>query len=268
MYRSRALQPLIGVIMFFYCTIVSAQNDTVLTDSSEVSPLTEIIEKANQAYTDLDNEKALHHFSEAYALAPENYEVLWKLSRAYVDVGDTYEEIAKRKNYFSKGLDLSREAEQVNPNGSKAFLYQGVSIGRIALDTSAKERIRLSKVVKAKFDKAIKLDPQDDYAWHGLGRWHRKIATLNWLEKSFAKLFFGGVPKEASVEEAVNCFTKAAEINPGHINHHLELAISYEKSGNKDLAIASYKKVLALPKKDADDDRYKQTAKERLKKLE
>ncbi len=73
-------------------------------------------------------------------------------------------------------------------------------------------------------------------------------------------MFLGGVPKEASVEMAAKCFKKAAQINPVHINHHLELGISYEEMKKKDLAIAAYKKVCALPKKDADDDRYKKSA--------
>ena len=81
-------------------------------------------------------------------------------------------------------------------------------------------------------------------------------------------MFLGGVTKEASVENAAKCLKKAIEINPGHINHHLELGITYEKLKEKDLAIAEYKKALELPKKDADDDRYKKDAKERLGKLE
>ena len=152
--------------------------------------------------------------------------------------------------------------------GSKGYLYQGIALGRIALDTSAKERIRLSKAVKSNFDKAVSLDPRDDFAWHGLGRWHRKVATLSWIEKGFANMFLGGVPKEASVENAAACFKKAIAIKPSHINHHLELGITYEELKKKDLAVQEYRKVVDLPKKDADDDRYKQKARERLKKLE
>ena len=156
---------------------------------------------------------------------------------------------------------------KINPQGSKGYLYRGSAIGRIALDTTAKERIRLSKEVKSNFDKALELNPKDDYAWHGLARWHRKIATLSWVEKTFANMFLGGIPKEASVENAATCLKKAIEINPGHINHHLELGITYEKLKKKGLAKEEYKKALELPKKDADDDRYKRDAKERLGKL-
>lgn len=245
---------------------VSAEETT--EDTAEVQGAALFLQKGDQAFDDLDNEKALQFYAEAVKLAPEDYEALWKCARAYVDVGDTYTELSKRKVYFSRGNELSSKAIEINSTGSKAYLYKGVALGRIALDTSAKERIRLSKEVKANFDKTVELDPKDDYAWHGLGRWHRKIATLSWIERGFANLFLGGVPKEASVEGAVDCFKKAIEINPGHINHHLELAISYEELREKELAIEEYKKVSALPKKDADDDRYKKRARERLDRLE
>jgi hypothetical protein len=45
------------------------------------------------------------------------------------------------------------------------------------------------------------------------------------------------------------------------------LAITYEKMGKKDLAVAAYSKVLELPIRDADDDEHKKEAEERLKKM-
>lgn len=245
-----------------------AQETEAENDTSEVEGPALFLEKGDKAYKNLDNNKALQCYSEAVKLEPVSYEALWKLSRAYVDIGDTYTDKKKRYDYFTEGYELSKRAVKIDSQGSKGYLYRGIAIGRIALDTTAKERIRLSKEVKANFDKALELNPKDDYAWHGLARWHRKIATLSWIEKAFANMFLGGVPKEASVENAAKCLKKAIEINPGHINHHLELGITYEKLKEKDLAIAEYKKALELPKKDADDDRYKKNAKERLGKLE
>ncbi len=228
----------------------------------------EWIQKGDEAYAKLDNQAALSAYQKAVELDPTNYEALWKLSRAYVDVGETLKDKDKRREYFKKAEEFARKAIEVNPDGSKGHLTLSIALGRVALDASPKERIRLSKEIKAEVDKALQLDPNDDIAWHVLGRWHRKLATLSWIEKKFANIFLGGVPKEASLEKAVEAFQKAIELNPGHINHHLELAITYEKMGQKEKAIVEYTKVLELPIKDADDPEHKAYAKERLEDLE
>ena len=59
-------------------------------------------------------------------------------------------------------------------------------------------------------------------------------------------------------------FKKAIEINPGFINHHLELAITYEMMGLEEEARSEYQKCLNMPKSSADDDKHKATAKEKL----
>ncbi len=228
----------------------------------------EWIQKGDEAYAKFDNAAALEAYQKAVEADPNNYEALWKLSRAYVDVGETLKDKDQRKQYYQRAEEYARKAIEVNPNGAKGHLYLSVALGRVALDASPKERIRMSKEIKAEVDKALQLDPNDDIAWHVLARWHRKLSTLSWIEKKFANLFLGGVPKEASIEKAVEAFQKAIELNPDHINHHLQLAITYEKMGEKEKAIAEYKKVLELPVKDADDPEHKAFAKERLEDLE
>lgn len=225
------------------------------------------IAQGNLAYSNFNNEAALESYQKVFQLSPQNYEAAWKISRAYVDIGEAKTDKDDRKSYFQNGLEFANKAVEINPEGSKGYLWQSIALGRVALDAGKKEQVRLSKEIKISVEKALELDPNDDFAWHVLGRWHRKMATLGWIQKQFANLFLGGIPKDASVKEAANCFKKAIEINPGHINHHLELAITYEKLKQKDLAIEEYKKVLELPKKDSDDEIHKMEAKERLGKL-
>jgi tetratricopeptide (TPR) repeat protein len=227
----------------------------------------DFISQGDSAYRSFDNKLALTDYSKALKADSTNYEAAWKLSRAYVDVGETFENKDRRKEIYKKGEDFARQAIRIDSTGEKGHLSLSIALGRVALDAGAKERIRLSKEIKSELDKALKLNPNDDVAWHVLGRWHRKISTLNWIEKKFANMFLGGVPKEASLEKAVECFKKAIELNPGHINHHLQLAITYEKIGDKEKAKEQYQKVLEMPKTDSDDDNHKQVARERLEDL-
>lgn len=223
--------------------------------------------KADSAYDAYDNKAALELYSKILELDEQNYEASWKLSRAYVDVGETFTNKEERKSYYLKGADHARKAVEIDSNGAKGHLYLSIAIGRVAIDAGSKEKIRLSKEIKAEVDKALAIDPNDDIAWHVLGRWHRKMATLNWVQKGFANLFLGGVPKEASVEKAAECFQKSIEINPYHINHHLELGITYQKLKQKEKAKTEFDKVIELPEADSDDAKHKKEAEKRLQKL-
>jgi len=227
----------------------------------------DLIAKGDVAYKKFDNKAALKYYSAALETEPRNYEAAWKSARAYVDVGEKLSNTKERRFYYEKGYEYAQKAVAANPNGSKGHLFLSIAIGRVALDAGAKERVKLSKEVKSEVDKALAIDPQDDVAWHVLGRWHRRLSSLSWIEKNFANMFLGGVPKEASMENAVDCFKRAIQLNPSHINHHLELAITYEEMGKKDLAVAAYNKVLELPIRDADDEDHKKEAEERLKKM-
>ena len=46
------------------------------------------IKAGDEAYAQFDDQKALEHYQEAIKLEPQNYEALWKASRACVDVAD------------------------------------------------------------------------------------------------------------------------------------------------------------------------------------
>ena len=217
-------------------------------------------------FESFNNPGALDEYLKALELDSTNYEALWKVSRAYVDIGETLKGDIRAENYKNGEL-YARKATRVDSQGSKGHLYLSIALGRVALDAGAKERIKLSKEIKKQVDLAIQYDPNDDIAYHVLGRWNRKLANLSWIERGFANIFLGGVPKDASDENALKCFQKAVELKPGYINHHLELGITYEMMDMKEKARIEYQKCIDLPKSASDDDKYKQEAKERMEDL-
>jgi len=222
-----------------------------------------LLANGDSLFNVFDNEGAIENYQKAYDLDSTSYEICWKLSRAYVDVGETLEDEA-RSDYYQKSNFYAQKAVELNSDGAKGHRTLSIAIGRVALDAGAKERVRLSKEVKKEVDLAIKLDPNDDIAYHVLGRWNRKLANLSWIERGFANMFLGGVPEDASEENAAAAFKKAIELNPGYINHHLELGMTYEMMDMEEEAKAEYQKCLNLPKSSAADDGHKATAKEKL----
>jgi tetratricopeptide (TPR) repeat protein len=239
------------------CSIV------LITSMYSQEKISKLITDGDSLFNAFDNQSALEYYQKAYDLDSTNYEVCWKLSRGYVDVGETMQD-EPRVDYYNKGNFYGNKAVELNPEGSKGHLRLSIAIGRVALDAGAKERVRLSKEIKKEVDKAIELDPNDDIAYHVLGRWNRKLANLSWIERGFANMFLGGVPEEASEENAAAAFKKAIELNPGYINHHLELGMTYEMMDMEEEAKAEYQKCLNLPKSSAADDGHKATAKEKL----
>jgi len=244
----------ISVILFFP---VFAQDEVTMN-----------IATGDSLFKLFDNKGALESYLAALEVDSISYEANWKAARAFTDVGETIEDDDERAEFYLKGSQDARRAVQIDSLGSKGHLYLSIALGRVALDAGAKERIKLSKEIKKEVDLAIKYDPNDDTPYHVLGRWNRKLSNLSWIEKGFADMFLGGVPEEASEENAVAAFQKAIELKPYHINHHLELGITYEMMDLEEEAKKEFQTCLDLPKSDSDDDKYKAQAQEFLEDLE
>ncbi len=224
--------------------------------------------KGDSAFAAFDARLAANAYLKAYRLDSTRDVAAWKAARSIIDLAELSRDKARRAKLFRMALGLARRAIKLNPVGAKGYLYESIALGRVALDSGPKERVRLSRQVKAAVDTALALDPNDDAAWHVLGRWHRKLATLSWVEKKFANLFLGGVPKEASLEEAVACFKKAIALNPQSVRHHVHLGLTYLKMGEREKALAAFQKALALPRTDLDDPKLKKLSREEIKKLQ
>jgi tetratricopeptide (TPR) repeat protein len=226
------------------------------------------IARGDSLFKLFDNKGALEGYLAALQLDSMNYDANWKAARAYTDVGETIEDDDQRAEMYLNGSRRAQKAVQIDSLGSKGHLFLSIALGRVALDAGAKERIKLSKDIKKEVDLAIKYDPNDDIAYHVLGRWNRKLSNLSWIEKGFADMFLGGVPEDASEENAVAAFKKAIELKPYHINHHLELGITYEMMDMEDEARKEFQTCLDLPKSDSDDAKYKKDAQDRLEDLD
>ncbi len=221
----------------------------------------------DSAYRRFDNRAALEHYRHALELDSLNGEAAWKAARACIDIGEAMEDKSERQEYFRRGEGYARQAIRVDSLNARGHLFLSIALGRLALDAGPKQRLRLAREIRREVETALALDSTDHVAWHVLGHWHRKIATLSWLEKRFAGLFLGGVPKDASLEQALVCFQKAVELAPFAIQHHYELAVTYEKMNRREEAIAEYRQVLHLPLTVSDDARYQELARRRLQEL-
>jgi len=238
--------------------------------SQEVGPPTvaDLIMKGDALKDQGDHEMATLAYLDALKIDPENYEAAWKAGDQFTDFADDIPENEKdrKEMYFEKAKEMCEKAVEINPDGYEGHFRLAVALGRLALFRGGKQKIELSRQIKVEADKALELDQSDDGVYHLLGRWHQNLANLSSILKFFAKALYGGVPP-GSNEEAVKLFKKAIEINPEHIEHHLELGRTYKFMGEKELARASLEKAVSLPPVEVDDPEYQEEAKKLLEKL-
>jgi tetratricopeptide (TPR) repeat protein len=180
------------------------------------------------------------------------------------------EETERQKNYHVAEY-LSRKAIALNKNSAESHYTLALAVGRINEHAPSKQKIANAKVIKTEAETAIKLNPKLARAWHILGHWHRAVAGFNAFEKIMIKTVFGDIPRGGSYEEAIECFSKAAELEPKAMIHSYELALTYHKRGNKNDDIYAkvwLKKIIAMPMVTEEDVETLKKAKELLKKVE
>lgn len=225
----------------------------------------------DQYYAQFDDHRALEEYRRAIELEPDNYEALWKLARALIDVADALPPKdpgtpAKQKKMYMEAEEYARRAVKVNPNDTWGHFFLSAAMGKRALMLGKKEQIEMSRQVKAEIEKAIELDPNNDLAYHALGRWHRRMAEIGGVKRALGGLLYGDIPR-GTFEESEKYFKKAIEIKPDYTNHYLELGRTYLGMGKKDLAIQAFEKCLECPVTTSKCELYKKEASEELAKL-
>jgi tetratricopeptide (TPR) repeat protein len=229
------------------------------------------IKAGDEAYARFDDQKALEHYLEAVKLEPQNYEALWKASRAYVDIADVIpatEKDAKQHQMklYTDGTAYAQKAILANPNDTWGHFQFAAALGKKLLMLGKKEQVDGSKQIKAEIDRAIALDPTNDLAYHALGRWHRRMAEIGGVSRLLGNMFLGGVPK-GSFQESEKYLKKASEMKPEYVNHHLELGLTYVSLKKYDLAAQEFQKAIDLPKTTSKDDVLKAQAQAELAKI-
>lgn len=211
-------------------------------------------------------DEALKHYLPAEKQRPGDAVLLVKIARQYVFRMDSLPTAADKMTSAKTALSYAERAVKTAPSTSDPHLAIAIVYGKMTPLMGNKEKIEASKKIKEAAEKAVKLNPGDDYAWHLLGRWHQALAGMGSLTKGIARLVYGSLP-EASNEEAVKCFEKALAINPGRLIHHIELGRTYAQMGRADEARTAIQKGLAMPDREKDDPETKRRGRQTLQEL-
>lgn len=211
-------------------------------------------------------DKALQHYLPAEKLEPQNVPLLLRIARQYRHLMTDASSSAEKLRLGGIALGYGKRAAALAPNDSEAQLSPAITYGKMLPLQGSKEQVDASPRIKAGADRAIKLDPRNDVAWHVLGRWHQALANVGGVKRALGGLIYGKLPTTTN-EAAVTCFDKAIAINPNRLRHYIELGRTYAQMGKNAEARQFIKKGMAMPNMEHDDPELKQRGRDALAKL-
>jgi regulator of microtubule dynamics protein 3 len=227
----------------------------------------ELLGRAAESYAHGDLKGARGNALEALNASPGRFTVLHRLARIESMLAeDTSGEDGRR--LVAAAVEHAREAVKTAPDSAAGHLELAVALGRQALKEGPKTQLSLSREIKSEVDRTLALNPAQGRAWHVLALWNRKLAGLNFMERTVAKTVLGGVPKGASMDNAVADMQKAIELEPAYVNHRLEQGRTFIQLKRKSDARRELERAVALPPSGSPlDPKYQAEARELLTRL-
>lgn len=211
-------------------------------------------------------DKALQHYLPAEKLEPQNVPLLLRIARQYRHLMTDASSSAEKLRLGGIALGYGKRAAALAPNDSEAQLSPAITYGKMLPLQGSKEQVDASPRIKEGADKAIRLDPRNDVAWHVLGRWHQALANVGGVKRALGGLIYGKLPTTTN-EAAVACFDKAIAINPNRLRHYIELGRTYAQMGKNAEARLFIQKGMSMPNMEHDDPEMKQRGRDTLAKL-
>lgn len=233
--------------------------------------LEELITEGDKYYSEFNNEKALDVFTKADQLYPNNWEVYWRFSRTYVDIGEhmptsTDEQEEAQLATYQKSLNYADKAVKIAPNTSVTYLRRAIANGRIALFKGIFSVAGVVNAVKDDCEKAIKLGNGGDFiqavSHYVYARTHAKVSEKWAPARAILGLGWG------DINIALKEYKKAIELKSDYMMIYVDYARALIEEDDYTTARKMLNKALECPILDEDDNKRIQEAKNLMKEIE
>jgi len=207
--------------------------------------------------------EALKYYLPAEKLEPRNVGLLLRIVRQYRYLMSDAETPEEKLKWGGIALAYSQKVAALGPNDSDAQLAPAITYGKMLPYQGSKAQVDAAPRIKAAADKALRLNPRNDSAWHVLGRWHQGLANVSGVKRALGGIFYGTLP-EGTYAESIACFDKAIAINPHRLRHYIEEGRTYAQMGQVATAKRLLQKGIAMPNVEKDDSEIKLRGREAL----
>ena len=238
-----------------------------ITLSLAAAPIDGLLKDARDAETRQDSNAALIILEKIDQLQPNDPVTLQRIARQYSDLAPGQSSSDEKKRFAALALEYSERAVALAPRNAVNVLSLAISYGRIATYSDARTKVKYSTLIRTEAERARDLDPNYSWTYYVLGRWHCEVATLGFASRVFVKLFYGGLPG-ASVAEGVRLLKKATELEPGELNHFLELGFAFVAAGDDAAARQAWNHGLSMLSRGPHDDAAMERARSAMARLD
>ena len=240
--------------------------------TNDGSPISRLLHRSDELYASFKTKEAMEELLKVLEMDPQNHEALSKMARIYIDFGDVISETEpdwreKKLKQYETAEQYARQAVKVDPNGTWGHFYVAASLGKIALVSPIPKQIDLSHEIQTAVEKSIALDPQNGFAYHVYGVWHRKVAEIGKMSRVTASVLLWRTVPQGSIEKSEEYLNKAISLNPRVIIHRLELAKTSLALNKSQQALNNLKSIFDLPVQFSDDPRHKKEAQQLLQEI-
>jgi tetratricopeptide (TPR) repeat protein len=229
-------------------------------------PIDDLIKKGDAMDVKLQAAGALEQYQQAEKLNPKDAQILVRIARQYRHLMADAPAHAEKLRLGAIALNYGQRAAALAPNDSDAQLSCAITYGKMVPFQGKKDQMAASLKIREAAERAVRLDPKNDLAWHVLGKWHRVIADVGSVKLALASMMYDKLPPGSNAD-AVNCLQKAIALNPGRLMHYIELGRTFAQMGKAAEARRFLEKGLAMPNTDKDDAEVKSHGRQALASL-
>jgi tetratricopeptide (TPR) repeat protein len=199
-----------------------------------------LLATAQQLQKNNKEEDALAQYLQVLKWQPTNITAIVQSSELCSLIGNHQKDKTVKSSYFHSAKKYAELALKLSPTNAEANFAMSLAMGRLALMESGKQKIHAVNDIKKYAELCIKYDPNNFKGYHVLGKWHYEVSKLSSIERTAAKILFGGMPS-ASFEESIAYYEKSKSMAPNFNLNYLELAKVYHAVEQNDKAIALLK---------------------------